>query len=153
MQAATMQAAPTQAALRSTRTSESDQARAWTVQALCSVWAHQHDRVHDRIDLIERALAALAGGCLDADLRREAERAAHMLAGSLGMFGFIGASDAARALELGLAHPTPDRAPALRALLLGVRAGVQGPVTLCPEVTQARSTSTRARSLSTARPR
>ena len=148
-----MQTAPMQTALRSTRTSESDRARAWTVQALRSVWAHQHDRVHDRIDLIERSLAALAGGCLDADLRREAERAAHMLAGSLGMFGFIGASDAAHKLELELVHPMPGRAPALRALLLGVRAGVQGTVTLCSEVTQARSTSTRARGLSTAYPR
>jgi len=83
--------------------------------------------------LIERALAALASGCLDPDLRRKAERAAHMLAGSVGMFGFVSASDAAHDLESGLTHAAPDRAPELSALLLAVREGVRGPVVLCSE--------------------
>jgi HPt (histidine-containing phosphotransfer) domain-containing protein len=83
--------------------------------------------------VIERAIAALASDRLDTDLRRDAERAAHMLAGSIGMFGFIRASKAARDLELQLAHPTPDRVPALSALLLRVRGGVEGPVVLCSD--------------------
>jgi HPt (histidine-containing phosphotransfer) domain-containing protein len=101
---------------------------AWSVDVLRSVWEHQHDRVYGRIGLIERAIAALADGRLEADLRREAERAAHMLAGSLGMFGFADASAASHELELGLAHPTPDRAPELAELLARVRAGVRGPI-------------------------
>jgi len=114
-----------------TRTVESGEASAaWTVDALRSVWARQQDRIRDRIDLIERAIAALADDHLDADLRQEAERAAHMLAGSVGMFGFIHASDAAHGLELELAHPTPDRAPVLSELLLRVSSGVQGQVVL-----------------------
>lgn len=104
---------------------------AWTVHALSLVWEHQRDRVSDRIDVIERAIQALADGRLDSDLRSEAERAAHMLAGSLGMFGFISAADAARHLERELAHPPIDRAPALSVLLAKVRVGVQGPVVLC----------------------
>lgn len=100
---------------------------AWTAGELRSVWARQQDRVNDRLDVIERALAALADGRLDAALRRDAERAAHTLAGSIGTFGFTEASEAARGLELELAQPTADRAPALAALLLRMRAGVAGP--------------------------
>jgi HPt (histidine-containing phosphotransfer) domain-containing protein len=107
---------------------------AWTVAALRSVWEHQQDRVSDRIDVIERAIAALADDRLDTDLRADAERAAHMLAGSLGMFGFIGASGAAHELEAELAHPTPDRTAALPALLSRLRSGVQGPVSLRSEI-------------------
>jgi len=103
---------------------------AWTLEALRSVWEHQHDRVHERIDLIERAIAALANDDLDPSLKREAGRAAHMLAGSLGMFGFVSAADAARSLESGLTHPTPGCAPELSALALAVRDRVRGPVTL-----------------------
>jgi len=106
---------------------------AWTADALRSVWARQQGRVSDRIDVIEHAIAALADNRLDTDLRADAERAAHMLAGSLGMFGFIGASGAARELEAELAHPTPDRTAALPALLLRLRSGVQGPVRLRSE--------------------
>lgn len=105
---------------------------AWTVDALRSVWEHQQDRVRERIGVIERAIAALTNDRLDSYLRRDAERAAHMLASSVGTFGFIGASEAARALELELArHPKPDRAPVLSALLLRVHNGVRGPVVLC----------------------
>jgi HPt (histidine-containing phosphotransfer) domain-containing protein len=94
------------------------------------VWAHQQGRVSERIATIERALAVLASGGLDADLGREAERAAHMLAGSLGMFGFVRASRAARNLELELARSTSERAPVMSALLTSVRSGVGGPVGL-----------------------
>jgi len=103
---------------------------AWTVAALRTVWEHQQDRVSDRIDVIEQAIVALADDRLDTDLRADAERAAHMLAGSLGMFGFIGASGAAHELEAELARPTADGMPALSVLLRSLRSGIQGPVTL-----------------------
>lgn len=103
----------------------------WTVDALRSIWERQRSRVNERIRIVERAITALASDRLDADLGREAERAAHMLAGSVGMFGFIDAAEAAHSLELELAHPTPDRAPELSALALRVRDGVAGPVALC----------------------
>lgn len=111
----------------------SEESAAWTVEALRSVWERQQDRVGERIDMIEQAVAALADGHLDFDLRREAERAAHMLAGSVGMFGFIRASGAAHELESKLIDPTLDQAPELSALLLRLRVGVQGPVGLCTE--------------------
>lgn len=102
----------------------------WTADALCSVWEHQRGRVNERIETIERAVTMLASGGLDADLRREAERAAHMLAGSLGMFGFTRASRAARNLEAEFVHCTSGRAPVLSALLTSLRSGVNGPVEL-----------------------
>jgi HPt (histidine-containing phosphotransfer) domain-containing protein len=107
---------------------------AWTADALRSVWERQQGRVHARIALIERAVTALAEGRLDTDLGADAERAAHMLAGSLGMFGYVDACGAAHELEAELAHPTPDRAAALPGLLSRLRRGVQGPVSLCSEV-------------------
>ena len=107
---------------------------AWTADALRSVWTRQQGRIHARIALIERAVTALAEDRLDAALRADAERAAHMLAGSLGMFGFSGAADAAHELEAELAHPTPNRTAALPALLLRLRSGVQGPVSLRSEM-------------------
>ena len=104
---------------------------AWTVDALRSVWEHQHERVSERIGVVEQALAALGEDRLDGELRGEAERAAHMLAGSVGMFGFLDASDAARELESELLHATPDRMPVLSALVGRLREGIQGPVALC----------------------
>jgi len=109
------------------------QSAAWTVEALRSVWEHQQERVSDRISVIEGAITALANNRLDAGLRQEAERAAHMLAGSIGTFGFVDASDAAHELELELTHPIPDCTPALSALLLRLQSGVQGPVVLCAD--------------------
>lgn len=103
---------------------------AWTVDALRAVWAHQQGRVDERIETIERAVQALAGDRLDAQLRRAAQRAAHMLAGSLGMFGFVRASRAAHNIELELGCSTPARAQVLAALLTSVRSGVRGPVAL-----------------------
>lgn len=106
-----------------------DSSPAWTIDALSSVWEHQRDRVSERIALIERATAALAGENLDPEILRDARRAAHMLAGSVGMFGFMDASDAAHEIEVQLEHPTPSNAPALSALARRLRSGVQGSVT------------------------
>lgn len=106
---------------------------AWTAEVLSSVWERQRDRVDGLIDMIEQAVSALAEDRMDTKLQADAERAAHMLAGSVGMFGFTGASTAARELESELAHPTPEHAQVLSALLGRLRRGVQGPVALCSD--------------------
>jgi two-component system, NarL family, response regulator NreC len=90
--------------------------------------------VSERIGVLENALAALADDRLEADLRCEAERAAHTLAGSLGMFGFVSAADAARKLERELANLEPQCSPELPELLEQLRAGVNGPVVLCSDI-------------------
>jgi HPt (histidine-containing phosphotransfer) domain-containing protein len=121
-----------------TTTSSSQSARheadaAWSVDALRTVWARQQGQVSERIGVLESALAALADGRLEADLRCEAERAAHILAGSLGMFGFVSASGPARKLEQELARPEPRWTPGLAELLEQLRAAVKRPVALCSD--------------------
>jgi len=117
---------------RSSQPTRSDQTGVgWNLDALREVWEHQQGQVQERIGLLESALAALAEDQLEANVRCEAERAAHTLAGSLGMFGFVAASDAARELEQELAHPAPRRVPKLSALLEQVRAEVTSPMREC----------------------
>lgn len=122
----------TPAGVRPATQSELEHA-AWTVDALRSVWERQNERVSERIGVIEQALMALGVDSLDIELRSDAERAAHMLAGSVGMFGFLDASDAAHELESELPQATADRTSELLALLRRLRQGVQGPVTLCTD--------------------
>ncbi len=93
-------------------------------EALRDIWSRHRGLVEERIALIERAVAALATEELQARLREDALRAAHMLSGSLGTFGFAGASEAAGALEQELAEPRPEQAPNMRALLGNVRDGL-----------------------------
>ncbi len=87
----------------------------------------------ERVALIERAVNALGAGELDERLRSEALRAAHMLSGSLGTFGFAGASEAAGALEQEFADPRSEQAPIMRALLGNVRNGMRADRSLPPE--------------------
>jgi len=92
--------------------------------ALRDIWVHHRGLVGERIELIERAVEALGANELDEQLRGEARRAAHMLSGSLGTFGFAGASEAAGALEHELADPRLAQAPIMRALIGNVRDGI-----------------------------
>jgi len=68
-------------------------------QAVRDVWTRVQSRVMERLNALVAACDALAGGAVDEQLRRNAEREAHKLAGSVGTFGFITASDLARQME------------------------------------------------------
>jgi HPt (histidine-containing phosphotransfer) domain-containing protein len=89
--------------------------------ALRVLWKEHLPEALTRVGLIERAITALAGTELDEQLRGEAQKSAHMLSGSLGMFGFGRASDAAYALELELVMPARERSPSLSTLVAIVR--------------------------------
>jgi diguanylate cyclase (GGDEF)-like protein len=120
---------PAQAPTPST-TPEEDCAGAGTSfpgDALRAVWERHRTGVFERVSTIERAVRALAAGELDERLREQAWRAAHMLAGSLGTFGFTGASEAARELEAELepVGPAPGRAPRMELLVAAVRRGLE----------------------------
>jgi HPt (histidine-containing phosphotransfer) domain-containing protein len=106
---------------------------AWSRDVLRIVWERRRDLVQARIETLKRAVVALEEGRVDPKLMREAERVAHMLAGSVGMFGFVAASKAAHELEVELTHPAPGRAPALSALLESLRSDLQSPVTPAPD--------------------
>ena len=101
-------------------------------ELLRAIWQRHQVRVGERVELIERAAHALGHGQLDASLQQEALRAAHMLAGSLGTFGFAQASRAAHELEGELervtpppADPQPQHAVAMAELLAQVRSDLE----------------------------
>jgi diguanylate cyclase (GGDEF)-like protein len=95
---------------------------------LREIWREHRAAVLGRVGLIEHAVTALAAAELDERLRVEAQRAAHSLIGSVGTFGFIGASEAARKLELELVAPVPARAPVMSTLIADVYRELQGEV-------------------------
>ncbi|MGH8508593.1 MAG: response regulator [Gammaproteobacteria bacterium] len=75
--------------------------------ALGILWLRSKTSTLERIALVEHSLTLLIEGCLDNSARREAERAAHKLAGSLGTFGLGHGSDLAREIEQRMADPKP----------------------------------------------
>lgn len=63
------------------------------------VWKKSEATYRERSERLKRAAEALARGGLEGEARREAERDAHILAGSLGTFGLHAATLMARDLE------------------------------------------------------
>ncbi|HEY8304745.1 MAG TPA: Hpt domain-containing protein [Solirubrobacteraceae bacterium] len=80
------------------------------LNTLSSVWAEHKAVTLERVTLVDNAVERLLAGELTDRDRECARRAAHMLAGTVGMFGFERSSEAARALEEAFeAGITPDR--------------------------------------------
>jgi diguanylate cyclase (GGDEF)-like protein len=97
-------------------------------QTVRAIWEKHRARILERVGLIERAVKALSAGELDEQLRAGACGAAHSLIGSLGTFGFLGASEMARELELELTDPLAERAPGMLSLIDTVWRELQGEV-------------------------
>jgi diguanylate cyclase (GGDEF)-like protein len=115
-----------------------------TAAALSAIWEEHRTGVMQRVDLLERAVRALAAGDLGASGCDEARRAAHMLSGSVGTFGFVGASEVARKLELELSEPTSAHAEGLLALIAALRQELQpnaSPWTQAPDAADADSSA------------
>jgi HPt (histidine-containing phosphotransfer) domain-containing protein len=91
---------------------------------LRTVWEEHRAGLLEKASVIERAIAALGGAQLDEPLRLDARQAAHMLSGSLGLFGFARESETAYELQLEFDCPELSRAPALSALAEIVRSAV-----------------------------
>ncbi|MGH2840198.1 MAG: response regulator [Solirubrobacteraceae bacterium] len=92
--------------------------------AMRTIWEQHRGSVIERIDVVDRAIADLMADQLEEATRLEAEREAHKLAGSVGTFGFMRASELAHEIELALRaadRPGPDLVPMLSELVLGVR--------------------------------
>lgn len=104
--------------------------------ALRALWDEHRPGMLAKLGTIEQAVAALDTAELDERLRGEAQRYAHMLAGSLGMFGFTRAADAARELQLELACATRARSPTLSTLVAIVRRGLDAEA-VAPQTTRA----------------
>ena len=70
--------------------------------AVSRIWTRHRQQNIERIATLEEAIMAMLEGSLDADLRAQAEREAHRLAGSLGTFGLNNATTLARRIEVAL---------------------------------------------------
>jgi diguanylate cyclase (GGDEF)-like protein len=97
-----------------------------TEDALRAIWQKHRAGALKRVALIEHAVGALTVAEPDEQLRVEASREAHSLIGSVGTFGFIRASEAARELELELADPIPARVPEMSRLIAVIYSELQG---------------------------
>ena len=97
--------------------------------ALDAIWARSRPATLARVAELERAAASLHAGSLPREARRDAERQAHKLAGSVGTFGFWGASALAREAERlleGEAPVTPADALRLSTIAEQLRAQLDG---------------------------
>jgi Hpt domain len=84
---------------------------------LDEMWAKYSHIARQRVDDLERYVAAAQSGEPGGDLRDAAEWAAHKLGGSLGSFRRAGSAEAAVAERLVRTHaPVADLAPVVRAL-------------------------------------
>jgi hypothetical protein len=92
---------------------------------LARVYEQSRPGLLERVDAIDRAVAAAGAGAGDAAVTEAGRGEAHKLAGLLGTFGRGEGTDLARALEARLAAgPAPDEAPELAALAAALRAEV-----------------------------
>ncbi|MDQ4130758.1 MAG: Hpt domain-containing protein [Actinomycetota bacterium] len=98
--------------------------------ALQALFEKHGDEFDRRIQTLEEAVSAVRAGALDDELRGEANRDAHKLVGSLGMFGLPRGSELARELEQALASPggpPASEAPRLAELVVALRQEIEAP--------------------------
>ena len=74
--------------------------------AVSKIWDRHLKQNEERIAALEDAVMAMLEGSLTTELRTQAEREAHKLAGSLGTFGLNNATTLARRIELALSPRT-----------------------------------------------
>lgn len=86
---------------------EESRRRRAAVAAVAAIWKRVQAVVSGRVALLEQATAALQVGILEEELRREAEQAAHKLAGCLGIFGLEEGSRLALQAEQALRAGAP----------------------------------------------
>src|SRR5690242_8060713 len=67
--------------------------------ATVRLWERFKGTMANRVAVLEQAAVALLEGTLTAELRRQAEREAHRLAGSVGTFGFTEGARLAQEIE------------------------------------------------------
>ena len=87
-----------------------------TKKLIAGIWRRNRSQVLARLDLLQGAASALAAESLTPLLLQEALSISHMLAGSLGMFGFGEGTQLARVLERQLESETPNAGEMLSAI-------------------------------------
>jgi hypothetical protein len=75
--------------------------------AIAQIWEKSLPLLRQRVSVLENAVAGIAAGHLDKELRMLAGQESHRLAGLLGTFGHPHGTDAARMLEIVFDGDTP----------------------------------------------
>lgn len=70
-----------------------------TLAAIADLWHRFQERIHSQLAVLEQAIVALTHKQITEELRQQAERDAHSLAGALGSFGLAHGSKLARKIE------------------------------------------------------
>jgi HPt (histidine-containing phosphotransfer) domain-containing protein len=98
-----------------------------TAALLAGLWVKIQPLVEERLATLDAAAARVAtGGSLGEESRKEAQSAAHKLAGSLGMYGYDEGTRVARELEVLLESSSPEPAR-FNGLIAELRAAVFPP--------------------------
>ena len=69
------------------------------MESVAELWERFKETIMGRVAVLEKSTMALLEGALDDDLRQDAQREAHKLAGSVGLFGFSRGSGLAQEIE------------------------------------------------------
>ena len=104
-----------------------------TLLLVAQLWERFKAATFTRLGVLEQAVAALVAGTLSEELRQHAERDAHKLAGSVGMFGFAEGSRLASTIEQLLEAGAPvGQAETVRLseLVVRLRREVEQPATV-----------------------
>jgi DNA-binding response OmpR family regulator len=115
---------PSEIGQPNTHASNSKQAKEQKVLDLLEdIWYQSKEQVCQRIEILEQATASLSNGTLNFDLCKRAQREAHILAGTLGTFGFPEATELARNIEqkLRLDNGNLENISDLDALIVALR--------------------------------
>jgi hypothetical protein len=94
-----------------------------TAALLATLWLKNRPIVDERLVLLDGAAASAAASSLAEAQRKEAQSAAHKLAGALGMYGYDEGTRISRQIEVLLDEGAPEPAR-LRALIAELRAAV-----------------------------
>jgi HPt (histidine-containing phosphotransfer) domain-containing protein len=92
---------------------------------VAEIWAKFRPSTLDRVAVLEQIVLVLRAGDLDPESRRNAEREAHKLAGSLGTFGFPEGSRIARTIEEILGGDAAIDIERLASLVTNLRRGLE----------------------------
>ena len=93
-----------------------------TAALLAALWLKNRPIVEERLATLDGAAVAAAAGSLAETQRKDAQNAAHKLAGALGMYGYDEGTRIARQIEV-LLEDVPEVGQ-LRALIAELRAAV-----------------------------
>jgi HPt (histidine-containing phosphotransfer) domain-containing protein len=100
-------------------------------ETVAEIWGQFRGVIMDRLEILEQATAALLDGVLSDELRQRAEREAHKLVGSAGLFGFRQGSQLAMEIEQMFQTQVPldqQQASCLAALVRALRQELEQPV-------------------------